>query len=570
MATASSGSRTRSRTGVTIGFPVAGAGAHDPWSRRRTFPTYATRGMIAAAHPLTVEAGLHILRNGGNAIDAAVGAGVMAAVVMPEMCGLGGDLFAVVHMPGHDPIAVQGSGISPRNASIEHMRAHGDNDGRTMPYQGPLSISVPGMVDAYFRLLERFGTMTFAEVAAPAIATARDGFPLLPNGAAALAQNASLLARDEAAAAVFLPGGRPVAAGERLVQADLARTLETLATNGRESFYTGDLARRITGYLASVGGKLDMDDFADHETDLTAPIATTYRDHTIYQTAIPSQGLILLESLNIIAYADLSPDLTADAIHTQVEAKKLAYADRLGHAADPKFHDTPLETLLGKAWAAERFARIDPDRAATDVPAGTFSPGDTTYLCVADGTGGMVSLIQSVSAAFGSCVVGGDTGVVLNNRVGRGFSLEDGHPNIYAPGKKTMHTLNCFSIAAPDGTPVLVGGTPGGDGQPQWNMQMISALLDRSLDVQAAIEQPRWTSLPGTDPDGIDQPFTLAVEDRFGADILDALAAKGHTLVDRGAWGGGGSAQMIARDPETGILIGGTDTRVEGTVLGFS
>ncbi|MGB3330562.1 MAG: gamma-glutamyltransferase [Thermomicrobiales bacterium] len=561
---------TSPRTGITVGFPVPGAGAHDSWTRRRTFPTYATRGMVAAAHPMIVEAGVHILRSGGNAIDAAVGAGLMASVVMPEMCGLGGDLFAVVHMPGHDVVSVQGSGISPRSASIDLMREHGDNGGKTMPYQGPLSISVPGMVDAYFSLLERFGTMTFAQVAAPAIAAARDGFPLLPSGAGAIAENVDLLTRDKAAAAIFLPGGRPLAEGELLVQADLARTMETLAADGRDSFYTGDIGTRITDYLATVGGKLDMDDFADHATEITAPIATTYRDHTVYQTAIPSQGLILLESLNIVENAELGTDLTADAIHTLVEAKKLAYADRLGHAADPKFHDTPLDTLLSKPWAAERFARIDPDHAATDVPAGAYEPGDTTYLCVADGQGGMVSLIQSVSAAFGSCVVGGDTGVVLNNRVGRGFSLVDGHPNIYAPGKKTMHTLNCFSIAAPDGTPVLVGGTPGGDGQPQWNLQMISALLDRSLDVQAAIEQPRWTSLPGTDPDSVDQPFTLAIEDRLDPAVRDALAAKGHTLVERGAWNGNGSAQMIARDPETGILIGGTDTRVEGTVLGFS
>lgn len=553
-----------------VGFPKAGTGADDSWARRRPFPTYATKGMIAAAHPLTVEAGLHILRSGGNAIDAAVGAGLMAAVVMPEMCGLGGDLFAVVHMPGHEVVSVQGSGISPRNAPIELMREHGDNDGKTMPYQGPLSISVPGMVDAYFGLLKRFGTMSFAEVAAPAIATARDGFPLLPKGAGYLAENVSLLEKDAAAAAIFLPGGRPVGVGERLVQADLARTLETLATDGRDSFYTGDLAERITSYLQSVGGKLDMDDFADHATEFTAPIETTYRGHTIYQTAIPSQGLILLESLNIIENADLGADLTADAIHVQVEAKKLAYADRLAHAADPKFHDTPLDTLLSKEWGTKRFAAIDPDHAATDVPGGEFQDGDTTYLCVADDSGGMVSLIQSVSAAFGSCVVGGDTGVVLNNRVGRGFSLVDGHPNIYAPGKKTMHTLNCFSIAAPDGTPVLVGGTPGGDGQPQWNMQMISALLDRDLDVQSAIEQPRWTSLPGTDPDAVDQPFVLAMEDRFPSEVLEALAAKGHTLVDRGSWQDGGAGQMIARDPETGILIGGTDMRVEGIVLGFS
>jgi gamma-glutamyltranspeptidase/glutathione hydrolase len=181
----------------------------------------------------------------------------------------------------------------------------------------------------------------------------------------------------------------------------------------------------------------------------------------------------------------------------------------------------------------------------------------------------MISLIQSVSASFGSCVVGGDTGVVLNNRVGRGFSLVDGRPNIYAPGKKTMHTLNAFMIADESGQPVLVGGTPGGDGQPQWNLQMISAMIDGGLDVQAAIEQPRWTSYPGTDPDSVTNPFRVGIESRIGTDAIADLEEMGHVVFTQGAWDGGGSAQLIARDPATGILIGGTDTRVEGTVLGY-
>ena len=560
-------------TAPTIGFPNDAA-TTDPWSRRRPFPTYATQGMVGAAHPLTVEAGLYILRQGGNAIDAAVAAGLVAAVVMPEMCGLGGDLFAVVHRPGvngarGEVVAVQGSGISPRHASIEHMRANGLDGGTKMPYQGPLSISVPGMVDAYFELLARYGTMTFAQVAEPAIAHARDGFAVMPAGAATLASAAPVLAQDAAASAIFLPGGEPIRAGEKLVQSDLARTLETLATDGRDSFYTGDLATRITDYLASVGGLLDKDDFADHATDFGAPLQTTYRGATIYQTALPTQGLIMLEALNIIEQTTIPTELTPEIIHLLVEAKKLAYADRLAYAADPAFHDTPLERLLAKPWAASRYAQIDPQRAATDVPGGEHQDGDTTYLNVVDANGMMVSLIQSVSSAFGSCVVGGDTGVVLNNRVGRGFSLVEGHPNIYAPGKKTMHTLNCFMIADETGQPVLVGGTPGGDGQPQWNLQMISALIDRHVDVQAAIEQPRWTSTPGTDPGSIDQPFTLGIEDRVGAETIAALEALGHTIRVQPSWGGGGSAQLIARDPQTGILIGGTDTRVEGTVLGF-
>ncbi len=556
-----------------IGFPSATT-TDQTWARRRPFPLYAEHGMVAAAHPLTAEAGLHVLRQGGNAIDAAVAAGLVAAVVMPEMCGLGGDLFAVIHVPGvlggsGETVSVQGSGISPRGASIEQMRAHGDENGTQMPYQGPLSISVPGMVDAYEQLLNRYGTKSFAEVAETAITHSRDGFILQPLGAGSIAGNANILARDAAAAAIFLPEGQPLQAGQRLRQEDLGRTIETIATDGAETFYRGEIAKRITAYLASVGGALTMDDFADHETDIGAPLQTVYRGHTVYQTAIPSQGLILLEALNIIANEEIDDPLSADAIHLMVEAKKLAYADRLGHAADAAFHQTPLEKLLSPEWGKQRYADIDPSRSATTVPLGQLQDGDTTYLSVTDGQGAMVSLIQSVSSAFGSCVVGGDTGVVLNNRVGRGFTLEEGHVNQYAPGKKTMHTLNCYLIADPLGRPVLVGGTPGGDGQPQWNMQAISGMLDGGLDAQAAIEMPRWTSWPGTDPAGIANPFELRIEDRMPADVVAQLEARGHLVRLQGGWNGGGSLQTIARDPETGVLIGGTDSRVEGMVLGF-
>ncbi|MDP8908251.1 MAG: gamma-glutamyltransferase, partial [Chloroflexota bacterium] len=260
--------------------------------------------------------------------------------------------------------------------------------------------------------------------------------------------------------------------------------------------------------------------------------------------------------------------MAASSIHLMVEAKKLAYADRLQYAGDPAFVDTPLDRLLSKEWARERHAAIDANRLVA-AAAGDYQAGDTTYLAVVDGEGLMVSLIQSVSSAFGSGVVGGDTGVVLNNRVGRGFTLEEGHPNLYAPGKKTMHTLNCYLIADDQGRPVLVGGTPGGDGQPQWNLQAIVGLVDAGLDAQAAVELPRWTSWPGTDPISIDNPFELRLEDRFDAATIAALEDLGHTTRTQGSWAGGGSAQIIARDPESGVLIGGSDPRVEGLALGF-
>ena len=532
-------------------------------------PTFGHRSMIAAAHPLTVQAGEAIQRQGGNAVDVAVACGLAAAVVMPEMCGLGGDLFAVVHdSKSGTNVAVMGSGISPRNSSDEQMLSAGDRDKRHMPYQGPLSIGVPGMVDAYETLLRVFGTMTFAQVAEPAVDISRHGYTLLPKGAGSIAGNADLLARDPAASAVFLRDGRPLRVGDVLKQTDLAGTIEQIGRDGAAAFYRGDLARRIIGYLEPRGGLLSVDDFVDHATELTTPISTSYRGVTVHQTCIPSQGLILLEALNIIENASISDPLDPESIHLMVEAKKLAYADRLGHAADLDFHDVPLDKLLSKPFAAEHFAAIDPQSASASVPVVSMSSGDTTYLCTADDSGTMVSLIQSVSSAFGSGVIAGDTGVVMNNRVGRGFSLEPGHVNYYAPGKKTMHTLNCYLIEDADGNAILVGGTPGGDGQPQWNLHMISALIDGGLDVQQAVDLPRWTSWPGTDPISIDNPFELRMESRFDDAVISNLADRGHDVRVLDGWSGGGAAQMIARNPESGLLLGGSDSRVEGLALG--
>jgi gamma-glutamyltranspeptidase/glutathione hydrolase len=254
------------------------------------------------------------------------------------------------------------------------------------------------------------------------------------------------------------------------------------------------------------------------------------------------------------------------AIHRQIESVKLAFADRLGYGQDPKTGDTQLDVLLGDAWARKRAGEIG-ECATTSVTPGRFQDGDTTYLCVVDGNGMMVSLIQSVSNAFGSGVVAGETGIVMNNRVGRGFTLDTSHPNVYAPGKRTMHTLNCFSIERLDGTPVLVGGTPGGDGQPQWNLAMVSGLIDGKLNVQQAAEMPRWTVWPGTDPTGVGNPFELRLEEAFGPDLHEALAKRGHKIKPVAGWHG--AAQIIARDPETGVMVGGSDPRVEGQAIGL-
>lgn len=558
-----------------IGFPGI---QHDPsaitWQPRRSAPVMARGGMVASAHPLATEAGLRTLASGGNAVDAAISAALAATVVLPAMCGIGGDLFVVMHAPdgsGGEAIALQGSGIAPRNATIEQMREYGPDNGRCMPQQGPLSVAVPGAVDGYFSLLERFGTRPFAELAEPAIGYAADGFPLNPQNARIIADSADLLGQFASSSAVFLPDGRAPEAGSIFRQEDLGRTLRQIADGGPDVFYRGDIARRVGEYMAKNGGALAADDFADHATDISDPLTTTYRGHTIYETNLPTQGMIVLEGLNIVENADLS-DLGVNSgggVHLQAEALKLGFADRLAYAGDPATIDTPLGTMLSKAFAADRFKQIDANQAARDVPAGAMSAGDTTYLCVIDGNGMMVSLIQSLSAGFGSGVIAGDTGMMLNNRAGHCFSLVDGHPNLFAPGKKTMHTLNCYMIADPDGTPIIVGGTPGGDGQPQWNIQMITGLLDAGYDVQTAVEQPRWTVWPGTYPIEVGNPFELRVEDQLGDAAIAELEGKGHQIRRVGPWASGGAAQIIARDPETGVLAGGSDPRAEGLALGY-
>jgi gamma-glutamyltranspeptidase/glutathione hydrolase len=278
---------------------------------------------------------------------------------------------------------------------------------------------------------------------------------------------------------------------------------------------------------------------------------------------------VALETLNILENADLSPAGLTDAtgVHLGAEALKAAFADRNAYAGDPRAVEAPIETLISKPWAAERFRAIDPT-AASDLAAGALQPAHTTYLCAVDGDGLMISLIFSVSDWFGSGVVAGDTGVLLNNRAGHCFSLEPGHPNVFAPGKRTMHTLNCYLIAAPDGTPVLAGGTPGGDYQPQWNIQTITGLIDGGLDVQQATSQPRWQIWPATYPAEVGAPVELRVEDRLGDETIAELEARGHTVLRLGPWGARGAVQLVARDPETGVLAAGSDPRSEGLALG--
>ena len=523
--------------------------------------------MVASAHPLVSSAGAGILAAGGNAVDAAVASALVASVVLPDMCGFGGDLFAIVHDPRREgALSYQGSGRAPRGLTYEMAQAAGPG-GHLMPEQGPLSIGVPGMARAYRDLLANHGSRSFEEVVQPALDYAENGHPVSRDLVGHIEPASPLLSSFSTSAAVFLPGGKAPIPGQRLKQTDLARTFRRLIKAGLDDFYQGELAERIASSVQAVGGVLTTDDLAGHETEITAPLSVEYRGYRINQTHLPSQGLIHLEA-QMIADQVLDPaEFFRDRwIHQQVEILKLSFADRLACSQDPWTGSTPIERLLNADWAKARAAEIS-ERAATNVPAGNFRDGDTTYLTAVDGSGMMVSLIQSVSHAFGSGIVTGDTGVVMNNRVGRGFTLDPAHPNVYAPGKRTMHTLNCFSIETLDGTPILVGGTPGGDGQPQWNLQMVTAMIDAGLDVQQAVEMPRWTLRPGTDPVTMGSPFELWLEAEFGEQLYGELGARGHQIKTKTGWHG--AAQLIARDPETGIIVGGSDLRVEGQAIGI-
>jgi gamma-glutamyltranspeptidase/glutathione hydrolase len=570
--------RQLGRNGMALGFPkTLDVARVTSCEARRISPVLARGGMIASQHPLVSTTGLRVLAAGGNAVDAAVAAALVGTVVMPSRCGVGGDLFAVAGRASsgaNDLLAFHGSGIAPRGCSLEFMREHGqDAPGgrRVLAQDGPLSPSVPGFIDGCFALLERFGTRSFAELAEPAIRYAADGFPLSPTEQRTLTENADRLRRYPASAAVFLPDGGPPRPAEMLRQPGLARSLSLIARDGADVFHRGEIARDIAAFLAANGGALTAEDFADHQTAVSPPLATSYRGHTVYETGLPTQGFVVLAALNICEQAPLA-DVglsSAAGVHTQIEALRLAFADRRTFAGDPDFVETPLDMLLSKEWAAERFTAIDPQRVNQEVDSGAIAVGDTTYLCAIDGDGLMISLIFSLSGAYGSGVVAGDTGIVLNNRVGHCFELEDGHPNVYAPGKRTMHTLNCYLIADPDGTPVLVGGTPGGDFQPQWNVQTITGLIDGGLDVQAAIEQPRWQFEPATYPAQRGNPFTLAVENRLGDETITTLEGMGYPVRRDAAWSLSGSVQVIARDPETGTLAGGSDPRAEGLAIGL-
>ncbi len=543
--------------------PTRGVGA------TRLPRAFGVNGLAATAHPLATLTGVQVLASGGNAVDAAVAIAAAENVLLPASCGLGGDVFAIVYEARSEQLyAFNGSGVAASGAHAAYYRAQGL---RSLPLSGVHSVSVPGAVDAYATLLARFGTRSLAELFQPAIRFAEDGVPLVDAVAAQIASAAPLLSRFPTTRRIFLPGGEPPRPGAVFRQPDLAASLRIIAREGPRTFYEGALAERILEFTRTEGGLFAGTEWAGHHGALYEPISTSYRGAIIYETAPPSQGLLVLEQMNILEGFDLAAlgHGSADWVHLLVEAKKLAFADRLQYCGDPRVIEVPLAVLISKSFAARRRQQIDPGRAREPAAASAEDlHGDTTSFAVVDRDGNAVSFIHSLSAAFGSGLVAGDTGILLNNRAGRGFTLEEGHPNCIAPGKRTMHTLNCYLVCR-DGRPWLVGGTPGGDQQPQWNVQVLSSLLDFGLDVQVAAEAPRFYSFPGTDPANAGKPFELRIEDRFPEHVRGELERRGHRVVSLGPWGAASGVQLVQIDHERGIYLGGSDPRASGLALGY-
>lgn len=530
---------------------------------------YGTRGMVCSAHPVAAAIGQGVLQRGGNAFDAAIAVAAAEGVLLPMKCGVGGDAFVIVHSAArNETMAFNGSGVAAAGATQDYYARQGCT---RMPLDGVHAASVPGAVDVYETIWKRYCTLPWEELWQPAIALATDGVAITDYVSARYEERADLLSKFVWSRKQFLPDGRAPRPGERWAAPDLARTLRAIAEGGAEAFYRGEIAERMVAALAAEGGLFTRDDFAQQKTVAYAPLSTDYRGFTVYETAPPSQGFLVLEQLNILEGFDLArlELFGAARIHLLTEAKKLAFADRNRHAGDPAYVKWPVERFISKAHAELRRREIDPGQARW--PQGADIPehdGDTSYFAVADGQGNALSFIHSLSNSFGCCLVAGDTGVTLNNRAGRGFSLDPKHPNVIAPGRRTMHTLNAYMLFR-DGRPWLVGGTPGGDQQAQWNPQTITALVDHGMPLQELVDAPRWYSFPGTDPANLGREPLLKIDARIPEPVRAQLAAMGHKIEVLAPFAGGGAIQLIQFDHARGVLRGASDSRPGGVALGW-
>ena len=541
-----------------------------PWgySSRRS-AVMATGGMVSTSQPLAARAGLRMLEDGGTAADAAVATAAVLNVVEPHMTGIGGDVFALTHFDG-DVRALNGSGGAPAAADLEEYRdrtdATTDAGEPAMPADGGMPVTVPGALDAWDRLLRRYGNFELADVLQPAIRHAREGFPVTEVVAGIWANAEERIGRFDATAATFLPTGEAPAPGERFANPAFADTLSLVAEEGSGALYGGEVGEAVVAAVQDAGGTLALADLATHEGEWTEPISTTYRGVEVLEHPPNGQGIVALEALNLAERFDLSEDpADPDRLHRLVEAVKLAFADGYEHVSDPAVVEVPVETMTSKSYAEERAAEIGAEAATYSPAAAGALPGaregdDTVYLTAVDGDGNAVSFINSLYMGFGSAVTA--RGFALQNR-GHSFSLDPDHVNALAPGKRPFHTI-IPAMLREDGEFRASWGVMGGSMQPQGHLQVAASMVDSGLNPQAALDAPRFRWLEGN---------RVAVEtERLPATTVADLRKRGHEVVpepDYLATGGHfGGGQVIYRQPD-GTLIGGSDPRRDGQAIGF-
>lgn len=544
---------------------------------RVTGELFATRsevigqhGMVATSQPLATQIGLDILKNGGNAIDAAIAANAALGLMEPTGNGMGGDLFAIIWDAKSQKLyGYNGSGRSPKSLTLDYFIDNGYTD---IPAHGPLPVSVPGAVDGWFAMHKRFGQLGMETILQPTINYAEQGFPLSELIAWYWQRSTPVLSQYPGFTEQFTLGGKAPVKGQIWKNQNLANTLKALVTGGRDAFYKGDIARIIGDFMQANGGFLSYTDLASHTGEWVEPQSVNYRGYDVWELPPNGQGIAALQILNILEGFDLARYgwNSADYVHLFLEAKKLAFEDRGKFYADPDFSAAPIDWLLSKTYAAERRKLIDLESASRSLSAGDApNDGDTIYMTTADKDGNMVSLIQSNYRGMGSGMAPPGLGFILQDR-GEMFVLKEGHANTFEPGKRPFHTIIPAFITK-DGKPWVSFGLMGGGMQPQGHAQIVINLIDFGMNLQEAGDAPRIHHSGSTQPTGQNTSMTdggtVNLESGYGYDIIRALGDRGHRLAPaRGVYGG---YQAILRDPETGVYYGASESRKDGQAAGY-
>ena len=541
---------------------------------RITGKTFATRSEVIAKHgmdatrqPLDTQIALDILKKGGNAIDAAIAANAALGLMEPTGNGIGGDLFAIIWDAKTQKLyGLNASGRSPKSLTLEYFKQNGYSK---VPSHGPLSVSVPGCVDGWFEMHKKFGSMKMTDILKPAIDYAREGFPVSELIAYYWNSNSRFLKDFDGFKEIYMPNGNAPQKGEIFKNPYLANTLEKIAIGGRDVFYKGEIAKKIDEYMKRQGGFLSYDDLASHTSEWIEPVSTNYRGYDVWELPPNGQGIAALQILNILEQYDIASMGfgSAEYLHVLIEAKKLAFEDRAKYYADPAFANVPVEQLISKEYALKRKELINPNRAARAFTPGELEQGNTIYMTVADQYGNMVSLIQSNYRGMGSGMTPEGLGFVIQDR-GEMFTLEEGHANCFASGKRPFHTIIPAFITK-DGKPFMSFGVMGGAMQPQGHVQIVVNMIDFGMNLQEAGDAPRMQHLGSSEPTGekMTDGGTLVLESGFDYEVIRELMKKGHKIAyDLGGYGG---YQAILWDEKNGVYFGASESRKDGQAAGY-